>query len=378
MSENGKYRQIVKTIAETPWAILPSTFATIVEIIEVRLSGEQLTAEEIQERVGARPSRRDAAVAGNVGVLPLYGVITHRADLFSDMSGGTSVQRFQAEFRDMVDDKQVSAIVIDVDSPGGNLDGVPELAGEIRRARGAKPIIAVANTLAASAAYWIASQADEVVVTPSGLVGSIGVFAAHDDISQMQEMLGVKTTLISAGKYKTEANPFEPLSDEARQMIQELVDDGYALFVADVAKGRGVSVDTVRSDFGQGRVLSPKDAMKAGMVDAVETLDAAVIRAARQLPPPSSASTDQAAESGLTFADQAQAARRVALNLVDSARSFARITGVKREQFAEIETAHREVADSIAGLLNECPVEQHELDGSAETELAWTLARLPT
>jgi signal peptide peptidase SppA len=280
-----KYPQIVRAVTETPWAILPATLAAIVDLIALRVRGERLSEEEVQARIGAGPPRRNAQRAGAVAVLPIYGVITPKADVFTQMSGGTSVDRIQAMFREAMADDTVSALVLDVDSPGGQVDLIPELAAEMRAARGSKPVVAVANTLAASAAYWLAAQADEVVVTPSGSVGSVGVFAAHDDISAMQEKLGVKTTLISAGKFKTEGNPFEPLDEEARAHIQSLVDEAYGMFVGDLAKGRRVSVETVRGEFGQGRLVTAKNALSSGMVDRVDTLEATVKRFMRPARP---------------------------------------------------------------------------------------------
>jgi signal peptide peptidase SppA len=275
-----KYPNVIRAVSETPWAILPSKLAAIVDLISLKASGQQLTQEEIQARIGAGPAHKQTSQQGLVAVLPLYGVIAPKADAMTEISGGTSVQTFAADFRSVLNDDQVKAIVIDVDSPGGQTDLLPELAAEIRSARGTKPIVAVANTMAASAAFWIASQADELVVTPSGSVGSVGVFAAHDDISALQEQLGVKTTLISAGKDKTLGNPFEPLSDEARQMIQERVDEAYDMFTSDVAKGRGVSQAQVKNGYGEGRMVTAQTAVSEGMADRVGTLEQTIARVA--------------------------------------------------------------------------------------------------
>lgn len=269
-----KYERIVRAVAETPWAILPSKLAAILDLIAFRAEGGKLTDEEIRERIGAGPSTRGPLVSsGGTAVIPIYGVIVPKATLMSEMSGGTSLQRFSQAFQQALDDPSVSSILFDVDSPGGMVDLVPEVAEQVRSARGRKPIVAIANTDCYSAAYWLAVQADEFVVTPSGGVGSIGVFTAHDDISKLQDATGVKTTLISAGKYKVEGNPFEPLSDEAREAIQERVNDKYGMFVADVAAGRGVSVEAVREGFGQGRTVTAKKAKQLGMVDRVDTYE---------------------------------------------------------------------------------------------------------
>jgi ClpP class serine protease len=129
-----------------------------------------------------------------------------------------------------------------------------------------------------AAAYWIASAADELVVTPSGQVGSIGVFAAHEDISKAAEMQGVKVTLISAGQYKTEGNPFEPLSAEARAAMQKDVNTFGDMFVNAVARNRGVGAYSVKAGFGQGRMVMAQDAVKASMADRVATLDETLAR----------------------------------------------------------------------------------------------------
>ena len=166
-----------------------------------------------------------------------------------------------------------------MDSPGGSVDGLPEMAAELRAARGGtKPIVAVANTLAASAAYWLASSVDELVVTPSGQVGSIGVLAVHEEFSRQNDAQGVTVTLFSSDPRKVEGNEWEPLTEEARATIQSQIDAFYAMFTKDVARGRNVTAGKVAADFGGGRVLLASEALKAGMVDRVDTLDATVRR----------------------------------------------------------------------------------------------------
>ena len=280
-----RYGHVLRAVSETPWAIMPETLAVIMDVLSFRAMGGQLTTAEIQARIGAehddkppaaRPaSARPKAGGGAVAILGLRGLIAHRASAFNDVSTpqGTSVERFTQLFREAMANDDVSAILIDVQSPGGSIMGITELASEIRAARGTKPIVAVANAYAASAAYWIASAADEVVITPSGEVGSIGVYAAHQEFSKMDEMLGRKTTLISAGEFKVEGNPFEPLTEEAQAYIQELVNETYGVFIADIAKSRGVKVAAVRGGFGQGRMVRAKDAVAMGMADRVDTFD---------------------------------------------------------------------------------------------------------
>lgn len=270
----SKYARILRLVNEMPWAILPSKLAVIRDLLAFRAAGGQLTAEEVNTRLEAASKERAGRGNGKgVAVLPLVGTIIPRADLISESSGAVSVQRFTRALREAVTSKDVGGIVIDVDSPGGQVGGVSELANEIFKARGQKRITAVANGLAASAAYWIAAAADELVVTPTGQVGSIGVFAMHEDVSGLLEREGVAVNLISAGRYKVEGNPFEPLSDEARGAIQAQVDDYYNIFTSDVARFRGVSQSAVIDGFGEGRVVGSQAAMQSGMVDRVATMD---------------------------------------------------------------------------------------------------------
>lgn len=271
------YTHIVRAFLDRPWAIRPEKLAAIQSLLALRVSGGQVSADEVREIVAAAGPRRQAS-RGKVGVLPLQGVVMNRAGVMAESSGAVSLESWMQAFRAFVDDPEIDSILLDIDSPGGSVEGVPEAAAEIRSSRERKPITAIANTTAASAGYWLASQANEVVVTPSGWVGSIGVYSTHEDWSGAYEQLGIKTTLISAGKYKVEGNEFEPLSDEARDYMQGMVDDYYGMFVNDVAKGRGVPVATVKSGYGQGRMLLAKDAKAAGMVDRIDTFDGALSR----------------------------------------------------------------------------------------------------
>jgi capsid assembly protease len=268
---------ILQAFVETPWAILPSKLAVLEEIVARHVAGEKLEAEEIQARIhgASRPVQRQV---NSVAVLPLFGTIFPRANLMTEMSGATSAESFGANFAKLLDNPDVDAIVLDVNSPGGSVYGVQEVSKMIFDARGRKPIVAVANHMMASAAYWIASAADEIVVTPSGDVGSIGVFAVHQDMSAALEKAGLNLSLISAGKYKVEGNPWQPLGEEARAAIQASVDETYDAFLEAVARNRGVKAATVRNGFGEGRVVGAEEAVKLGMADRVATLEETINR----------------------------------------------------------------------------------------------------
>ncbi len=252
------------------WAILPSQLQIVAEAL-----ADMPQAGDI--KAAARPA---VGQAGAVAILPIHGIITHRAGLWHAFGSATSTDGIGDVFAQAIENPGVRAIVLDIDSPGGSVAGVPELADAIYSARGRKPIIAVSNALMASAAYWIGSQADEVYVTPSSQTGSIGVYAVHLDYSRQLDARGVTATVISAGKYKAEGNEFSPLSEEARASWQAQVDEYYDMFVETVARGRGRQPNTVRNGFGEGRVLTASSAVSEHLADKVGGLEQAIGRAA--------------------------------------------------------------------------------------------------
>jgi len=255
---------MLHTMSEMPWAMYPAALDRMAH-----------AASAGPVDMDALPPARQASRSGSIAVLPIYGVIRQKGPTFTDLlfeDGGTSTEAFGKVFRQMIADPDVKAIVFDINSPGGSVYGTQELATEILKARGSKPIIAVVNSFGASAAYWIASAADEIVITPSGETGSIGVWLLHIDWSEWAKQKGLKFTYISAGKYKVEGNEDEPLSEEARAFLQEGVNEYYDAFVGGVAKGRGTSASAVRSGYGEGRVFGAKRALSMGMVDRIATL----------------------------------------------------------------------------------------------------------
>lgn len=265
----------------TPWALMPERLQAMAGVLTRWSAGEPPTDEtmfQIQSERVLRDTRKQMAAANagsGIAVLPLYGVVTQRGNMVDDISGpgSTSTQQFTSALRQVLADDTVGQILIDIDSPGGSVYGVAELASEIVKARAQKPVVAVANSLAASAAYWIGCSASEFYVTPGGEVGSIGVWQAHFDYSKALEEEGVKTTLVSAGKFKVEGNPYVPLDPEAQAFMQSRVDDYYNAFIQAVAVGRGVSVDDVRNGMGEGRVLGADAALVQRMVDGIASFD---------------------------------------------------------------------------------------------------------
>jgi signal peptide peptidase SppA len=255
-------------IAASAWAIVPERGLELLAALELRGSGVAVNFEAARSI-----SRAPVAGGKGVAVIPLYGPLAQRGALC-----GTSVQDFMATLSAAMSDPNIAAVVLDVDSPGGNTYGIDEASSAMYAMRGSKPLIAVANSVMASAAYWLASAADEVVVTPGGDVGSIGVYAVHTDQSGAAAQKGVTNTIISAGKYKAEHSPFGPLTEESKASLQKMVDEKYGMFTAAVARNRRTSPDVVGRGYGEGRTVGAKEAVAVGLADRVGTLDETLAR----------------------------------------------------------------------------------------------------
>lgn len=282
-----RYAHVLRFLHETPWAILPSTLGVMKAIARDRALVGKLSADVIQARLAEADARAAASgrqVAGDapptIAILPIYGVLAPKMSYFDEISGGASTERLMQQFQQLVDDPAIADVLLDFHTPGGSVYQSEEFAQVIYNARGKKRVVGVANCVAASLGYYLLSQCEEVVVTPSGEVGSIGVILEHDDWSKHLEAAGVKVTLITAGDWKGVGNPYEPLSEADLEYFQGEVNRYNAMFVKAVARGRGVDVATVNDTFGQGRMFGAKDAVALKMADRVETIDDTIRRLA--------------------------------------------------------------------------------------------------
>jgi signal peptide peptidase SppA len=212
---------------------------------------------------GRAPQTKRTLAAGQIGVFGVLG----QNDWFVDSDYST----IRASVRRALADPTAKTIDLVIDSPGGSVLGLPETAAAIFEANKRKPVRAFIPGVAASAAYWLASQAGTIALTPSGQVGSVGVLDIHADIRKKLEDDGVKVTAVTAGPHKTERAPFTVLSEEARTHMQTGVDAWYSDFLSTVRRGRGARV-SASSNYGGGRMLSSREALAAGMVDFVSSL----------------------------------------------------------------------------------------------------------
>lgn len=307
-------------ILHAPWAISPHKLGEIQAIYATHLRGDKIDIEAIEKRLG-RPldnSPKGYEVRDGVALIALDGVLAKRANLFSQISGGTSTQLAGRDIRAAAADPDVKAIILAIDSPGGTVDGTQTLASEIAAAGASKPIVSWASGLMASAAYWAGSAAQGIYIADmTTQVGSIGVVAQHVDTSAADKAAGVTKTDVYAGKFKRIATGNAPLSEDGAAYLQAQVDYMYSLMVGDIAANLGVSVEQVLQDMADGRVFMGQQAIDAGLVDGVSTLDALVAKlsggAGVALPRKSSAGNAQTSQStqgalNMLTAEQVQAA----------------------------------------------------------------------
>lgn len=261
--------ELMNSVNATPWAMMPQCFPAFAASIREMVK----SVADRQDDPQAAARRMAPAIRGSVGIISVRGVMMARAPAWMEAYGIYSTERIGQVFKQAISDESIGAVVFDIDSPGGSVLGLEELSQTVFDARGPKPIIAIANNLAASAGYYLASSADKVYVTPSGEVGSIGTYIVHYDWSKYLDDAGIKPTFIFAGKHKVDGAPELPLSEEAKADMQAIVDRYYGKFVADVARNRNITKREVTSNYGQGRVLTSEAALEAGMVDGIGTLE---------------------------------------------------------------------------------------------------------
>ena len=271
-------------------------------------SGERKRAEVMESLCAAygfdsKAQNKPFAFQDGVAVIPIHGSLINR---FGQCYGYVTGYNFIRRQRDAaMADPDVTAIVYDVNSGGGEAAGCFELADESFALRGTKPTISVVDSACYSAAYALASTSDQVVVTPTGGAGSVGVYTMHVDMSKMLEDWGLNITLIHAGEHKVDGHPYAELPEDVRADMQKSVDATYNKFVESVARNRNLSVEAVKDT--QARCYSADDALALGLIDSV----ASPIEAIRAfLGGHSEASNDETTGDSLMELNEAKQAER--------------------------------------------------------------------
>ncbi len=260
-----------------PWAITEHALQTILEIA----ARENASPEAVAAKLGRElQNTHRATEREGVALIPVTGPLFRYANIFTMISGATSYEMLAQDFISAIENPNIHAIILDIDSPGGEVNGCAELASLIHEARGQKPIIAYASGDAASGAYWIASAADEIVVSETSALGSIGVVGVYR--KPREDKNGPETIEIVSSQ-----SPFkrlDPASEDGRARLQSRMDAMAEVFVTTVARHRGIEPQRVLERFGGGDVLIGAHAVQAGLADRTGSLEKLVAQLAHQNP----------------------------------------------------------------------------------------------
>jgi ClpP class serine protease len=265
--ENSKRpaRRVLNAIANERWAILPESLQIIMDIA----SREHVPDFDAVLAKRGRPLGQEmrSSVRGATAVIPITGPIFRYANVFTQISGATSVQEVASELRAALDQPTIDSIVLEINSPGGQVTGISELAQMIRAAD--KPVIAYVDGMAASAAYWIASAASQIVVNDTAQLGSIGV-VTQVAVSDDEDLIEIVST-------QSPRKRPDVRTEDGKAQIQANTDELARVFIDTVARNRKVSAETVAAEFGAGGLLIGQSAVDAGMADRVGSLEGLLV-----------------------------------------------------------------------------------------------------
>lgn len=261
------------------WSILPEKLNEILRVVEAKQLGELKDIEAKLSLADASQAENRYTVNNGVAVIKIYGVLAKRMNIIAALSGGTSYEMAGKDFKKALADPSVKTIVLDVDSPGGNVSGLLPLANLIYESRSKKRIVSFVNSLAASAAYYLSSAAHEIILSDqSAQSGSIGVIGLHMDRSKEYEQKGIRPTVLKAGKFKAVGNEYNPLSKDDKESLQAHLDYLYTIMIQDIARNRAVTTDVADKKMGQGRLFIGQQALDAGLADRIESWDSLLSR----------------------------------------------------------------------------------------------------
>jgi len=260
-------------VFDTPLLIAPQKLEIILGVLAPHL-GLEIPAPAAAAAAD-RPSRKPYEITPDgIAIIPIEGTLVHKSYGLDAFSGLRSYVDMQEEIEDAATDPAIKGILLDIDSPGGEVAGVFDLADTIYSARTAKPVFAVANSDAFSAAYLLASSAKLIYTGRTSGLGSIGVIVTHLDVSESDQKRGYKYTVVHAGARKADFNPHAPLSEEARAVMEAEVERTYELLVATVARNRGLAEAAIRQT--EAGLYFGNDAVKARLADHMGTRQAAL------------------------------------------------------------------------------------------------------
>ena len=361
--------RLATRLINTPLMITEDKFRVILGVVGPRLRGDDVEIDPATLLPQGKAARSEQApmthvYPSGVAVIDVSGSLVHRSGWLDAMSGLVSYEAISNELDAALNNPNVRAIMLNIDSPGGEVAGSFDLAARIRAGAARKPISALASDLAASAGYLLGSSATRFYATEAAITGSVGVVVGHIDVSERDRAMGVKVTHIHAGSRKVDGNPHEPLNDEGRETLQALVDKMYGVFVSRVATYRGISEEAVRAT--EARIYVGADAEGIGLINGVRTADQVMeelIQQSNRVGGGSSATANRPArpaKAGGSMTEQEMEQLRAALAAVTTERDALKAT------VSEQTTKLAELSAQVTGLAAErkaSVVEKHVMAG---------------
>jgi len=256
--------RIWNRIAGEPWAITETALHTILEIAARENESPQAVAAKLGRNL---QNTYSVTERDGVAIIPVTGPLFRYANLFTMISGASSYELIARDFTAALENPQIKGIILDIDSPGGEVNGVSELSNMVFAARGKKPVVAYASGDAASGAYWIASAADEIVVSETSALGSIGV------VGMYQGKSGKSAEAVESVFSQRPHKRLDPTTDDGRSRLQIRIDSMADVFIETIARNRNVSAENVQNHYGGGDVMIGAKAVSAGLADRVGSLE---------------------------------------------------------------------------------------------------------
>lgn len=255
-------RRVIRALVSQPWAIRPDMLDLMVEIADQHAAGIK---RKYPEREPSQLEIRDG-----VAIVPIEGVLMNRATALQRISGATSPQQIIADYRSAMNDREIVAVVLDINSPGGQIAGVAEAANAIwnEKQNNPRPVYAVGEGTIASGAYWLAAQADKIFSTPTSLVGSIGIVSKISDYTRQEKNDGIDSVVLKTGSKK--AIGIGTVTDEQIADVKSMADEYFSMFTGAVERGRAM---TLSPDILSGRLYTASQAMANGLLDGIDDLD---------------------------------------------------------------------------------------------------------
>lgn len=301
-----KDKSIIRFMETTPWAMTKEHLDVLLTVVSNHLEGKT-------NFLSSNTSDEIMSIEDGIATIRIHGTICQKLYGLNAISGGHTTSEYKQCIQEALDNPNVFAYIVDMDSPGGTVAGTKDLADFIYESRTIKPSVCFTGNQMCSAGYWIGSSCTTMIGAPTASIGSIGVITKHEDWSKAEEAAGLKTTYLYAGKYKSSGNSSEPLEGEAKEYLQASIDDYYTLFVEDVARNLGISTEAALK-LADARTHIASKAKEIGLIHGVGNLTYATHVAKKQKGDKKMATADPTMVTAEQFATlQAQLAEQSTL-----------------------------------------------------------------